>query len=255
MELHINEKLAKQPLDDLFEERRGIDANDRDKQVEQINRLINELVMNAMFIAPVTFPNGTESGDVTFGLLRNAENVNYFPLFTNSDELAKWEGNINPQTIQLPFDQYAEMMNAREGFGGIVVNPFSDNFAVEKKLVLEWYEQKQMALNGYANHTITKDTQYEFFAPNPYPLQLSGMLCETARAIPEVNRLWFRGVKLDGRDAYLVVVDFDGDRSKILTALGENVKDFLNGMPLHVVQLQKGFAEEAVENVIPIYTK
>ncbi len=52
-----------------------------------------------------------------------------------------------------------------------------------------------------------------------------------------------------------MVVDFDGDRSKILTALGENVKDFLNGMPLHVVQLQKGFAEEAVENVIPIYTK
>lgn len=255
MELHINEKLARQPLDDLFAERRAMEGKPQEEQVELLNRLINELVMNAMFIAPVQFPNGYESGDVTFSLLRSPDDVGFFPLFTNSEELAKWHGMENAQTVQLPFDSYADMLNARDGFGGIVVNAFSDNFAVDKKLVREWYEQKQMAINGHANHAITKDTKYEFFVPEPYPIQVSDKLCEAAKRLPEVNRLWLRGVKLDGKDSYLAVVDFTGDRSKVLTALGENTKDFLNEMPLHVVQLQSGFAEEAVENVLPIYTK
>lgn len=255
MELHINEKLAKQPLDDLFAERREMAGKPQEEQVELLNRLINELVMNAMFIAPVTFPNGYDSGDVTFSLLRSPDDVGFFPLFTNSDELAKWNGMNDAQTVQLPFDRYADMINARDGFGGIVVNPFSDNFVVEKKIVLEWYEQKQLAVNGHASHAITKDTKYEFYVPEPYPLQVSTKLCEAAKKLPEVNRLWLRGVKLDGKDSYLAVVDFSGDRDKVLTVLGENAKDFLNGMSLHVVQLQNGFAEEAVENVLPIYTK
>lgn len=255
MELHINEKLAKQTLDDLFAERREMQDKTEEEQVEILNRLINELVMNAMFISPVTFPNGHEAGDVTFAMVRNQDDVGYFPLFSNSEELGKWQGMEQSETVQLPFDRYADMLNARSGFGGIVVNAFTDNFIVERKLVQEWYEQKQLAVQGHATHAITGDTKYEFFAPDPYPIQVSGKLCEAAKGLAEVSRLWLRGVKLDGKDAYLVVVDHSGDRQTVLTALGESAKDFLNGMSLHVVQLQKGFAEEAVENVLPIYTK
>lgn len=255
MELHINEKLARQPIDDLFAEYRALDENDKEKQVEVLNRIISEVVMNAAYITPVTFPGGPDSGEVTFQLLRNKDDVGYFPLFTNSDELAKWENMTDPQTVMLHFNEYAEMMNFRVDLGGLVVNPFSENFIADRKLVREWYEQKQLLVNGHTNHIITKDSKYEFHGLEPFPSEISDKLCETAKTIPEVTRVWLHGVILDGQDSYLAVVDLNGDRNTILKAMGESIKDILGGIPLHVVQLAEGFASEAVENISPIYTK
>lgn len=257
MELHINEKLARQPLDDLFAEHDALDENDKEKQVETLNRIINEVVMNAAFITPVTFPGGSDSGEVevTFQLLKRSDDVGFFPLFTNSEELAKWEGLTDPQTVMLHFNEYAEMINFREDLGGLVVNPFSDNFIADRKLVREWYEQKQLLVNGHTNHVITKDSKYEFHGLEPFPSDISDKLCETAETIPEVTRVWLHGVILEGTDSYLAVVDLNGDRNTILKAMGESIKDILGGMPLHVVQLAEGFASEAVENISPIYTK
>ncbi len=256
MELHINEKLARQSLDDFFAEHDALDENDKEKQAEVLNRIINEVVMNAAFITPVVFPNGVETGEATFQLLRNdRDNTGFFPLFTNSDELAKWENAKGMQTVTLHFDEFAEMMNYREDLGGFVVNPFSDNFIADRRLVREWYEQKQMLVNGHTMHAITKDSKYEFHGLEPFPSHISDKLCETAKTLPEVTRVWLHGVVLEGIDSYLVVVELNGGGSETFKAIGESIKGILGAMPLHVVQFAEGFASEAVENISPIYTK
>lgn len=253
--LHINEKLEKQKIAEFFEKRGTVDPNDKDAQNELVNDLIGELVMNTRFIAPVTLAGGEDALEITFQMVKSPQGEQFFPVFTSSEDLAKWEDMKDSQTVQPEFDDYAVMLSTNSNVGGIAVNPFSDNFRVDRRLVAQWFEQKQMIVKGHANHTITKDSKYEVYALSPYPFQLSDKLCEAAKELPEVERVWLRGIKLDGNDGYLAVVEATGDKNKLFPVLGNAVRGFLNGLPIHFVSYAPGFAEQAVEKVYPIYSK
>lgn len=254
--LHLNEKLQKQKLNALFLERGKVDLSDEKVRNDLWNRLVAELVMNTRFISPVTIEEaGNGDQNITFRLIRSAEGEKYFPVFTSSEDLALWKEAESEQTAQFIFDDYASMLAVNAECKGFVVNPFSDNFKVEKGLAAQWLEQKQVLMQGHASHAITKDSQYEIYAPSPYPFQLSDKLCEAAKKMPETERVWLRGINLEGKDAYLAVVEFNGDRNTVFGALGESARDYLNGKPLYIVSLEPGFAEQAVDKVLPIYTK
>lgn len=255
-DLHLNEKLEKQKLNTLFLERGKLDLTDEKVRNDLWNRLVAELVMNTRFISPVTIEDaGNGDQNITFRLLRSNEGDRYFPVFTSSEDLALWKETESGETAQFIFDNYANMLAVNAECKGFVVNPFSDNFKVEKDLAAQWLEQKQVLMQGHANHAITKDTKYEVYAPSPYPFQLSDKLCEAAKTKSEVERLWLRGINLDGKDAYLAVVEYDGDRDAVFGALGENAREFLKEMPLYIVPFEPGFAEQAVDKVLPIYVK
>lgn len=254
--LHLNEKLEKQRLNELFAERATLDLSNEDVRNDLWNRIVAELVMNTRFISPVTVEDaGSGDQNITFNLIRSSEGEKYFPVFTSSEDLALWKELETEQTALFIFDNYANMLAANNDCKGFVVNPFSDNFKVEKKLAAQWLEQKQVLMHGHANHAITKDSSYELYAPSPYPFQLSDKLCEAAKEMPEAERIWLRGINLDGRDAYLAVVEFDGDRERVFAALGERARDYLNDRPLYIVPFEPGFAEQAVDKVLPIYAK
>ena len=254
-DLHIDEKLEKQKIAELLAQRGTVGSGDTEKQNELINSLIEELVMNTRFIAPVTLSGEGEAQQASFQMVKSPKGEHFFPAFTSSEELEKWAEAKGAQTIQLTFDNYAVMLANNGNIGGLVINPFTDNFAVDKRVVGQWFERKQMIVQGHADHAITKDSKYEIYAPDPYPSELSDKLCETANGLPEVERVWLRGINLDGRDAYLAVVDMTGDKKKLIPALGEAVRSLLNGKIIHFVQYAPGFGEDAVKDVEPIYTK
>lgn len=254
--LHIDEKLEKQKIQEFFDKHNRLDPKDETAQRELLEQTIEELVMNTRFVAPVTIKDGEgDNKAITFQLIKSAQGDNFFPVFTSTEELEKWEGLKDYHTIVLTFDNYAKMLEPNDTCKGFVVNPFSDNFSVGRNTAAKWYEHKQMILHGHASHTITKDTKYELYAPSPFPFQLSDKLSEAAKNISGVNRIWLRGIKLDGVDGYLAVVDFDGDREKIFSELGNSSKDFLNGLPLHLIPLAPGLGEQATDGVYPIYAK
>lgn len=253
--LHIDEKLEKQKISEFFAQRGTVSVDDKEKQNELVNGLINEIVMNARYIAPVTITGEGDTREVSFQMIKSPKGDHFFPVFTSSEDLEEWEDMKDRQTVQLDFDNYAVMLSNNSKISGIVINPFSDNFAVDKRIIAQWYERKQLLLKGHANHTITNDTKYEIYAPAPYPFELSDKLCEKAKTLPEVESLWLRGIKLEGNDGYLVVVKFDGDRNKLYPELGESVRGLLNGKLIHFVDHAPGFGEQAVENVLPIYVK
>lgn len=254
--LHINERLEKQKVAEFFAQRGTVPADDKEKQVELVNGMINELVMNTTYIAPVTISGEGDSRQLSFKMVKNPQGEQYFPIFTSSEDLEQWEDVKDSDTVQLPFDNFAVMLNNNSKIGGVAINPFSDNFRVDRRVVAQWYERKQLLVQGHANHTITKDSKYELYAPSPYPFEISEKLAETAKDVPEVKRLWLRGIKLDGKDGYLVVVELsEGDRQKLIPVLGEAVRDLLNGGVIHFVAYGSEFADQAVENVVPIYAR
>lgn len=261
---YVNQRLENEGIRSLLEKRRDADANDQEETRNVMNELINEIVFNSRFLSPVNLskpPVYDAAGalmlapdtEFTFVLLDNGKGERFFPIFTESAEFEKWENPGASATIQMEFDRYAVMLERNSNCEGIVINPFSDNLLVNKQIVEKWYEKKQIMQNGHAQHVITPDSKYEFFTPNPYPMQLSNKLCETAKSISAINRMWLRGVKLNGSDGLLLVVDFTGDRLSIFSELGNAAKPYLEERSIHIVPLDDGFGKQAVENLIPIY--
>lgn len=264
--LNLNQKLENNIMRELFEKRKNVDTNDKDAVNAVMGEIADELVMRSRFLSVVSLskpPIEDEKGNaaldkgtnINFALLDNGSGARFFPIFTDSEELAKWDSPPSQTTIQLGFDNYASMVEGNGSCEGIVVNPFSDNLLLNKSIVIKWYEKKQVMTKGHAQHVITDDSQYELYAPNPYPMLLSNTVCAAAKAFSAVNAMWLRGIRLNNEDGYLLVVDFNGDRQKIFAALGESAKPFLADRSLHIVALDEGFGRKASENVVPIYTK
>lgn len=254
-DLHINERLEKQSIAEHFARRKTLDGSDSAAQSELTSTIVSELVMNTNFIAPVELGEATGAEQsVTFQLIQSPQGTRFFPAFTSSEDLETWEERKDADTVQMTFDGYAELLKNNEAMGGIAVNPFTDNLRIDRRLVLQWYERKQLIVNGYASHTITNDSKYEFYELDPYPTEISDKLCETAKAYPQVKRIWLRGIKLEGADGYLAVVEVNGSHTKVFPELGNSVRDMLGGALLHLVLFGPGFGEDSVEGITPIYT-
>lgn len=268
--LKLNEEIHNPKLRELFDRRAAISADGKDVPDKKVysdimGEIADELIMRAKLLVPVSLskePESRENGelfvsgntDVTFMML-TSHDQHFLPVFTDTDDLKKWKMDKVPYAVTMGFDNAASMLESIGKCDGVAVNPFSDDMVIGRQLVLHWYEQKQIMTQGHANHVITGDTPVEMFVPNPYPLELSNKLCETARQNHNVNKIWLRGIKLNGEDGYLLVVDFKGDRQKLFSAFGECARPFLGAKALHIIALDDGFGGRAVENAMPIYSK
>lgn len=251
-ELHTNEKLEKQRIAEYFAQRAAIDKNDEAAMSELTNSIIGELVMNTRFIAPVEL--GALSGDeqsVTFKLIQSPQGTRFFPVFTSSEDLATWEDIAGSDTVQMTFDNYAELIKNNSAMGGIAVNPFSDNLMIDRRLVLQWHERKSLIINGYASHTVTSDSRYEFI--ELFSEELRDNLIMSAKAEPKIKKIWLRGIRLEGREGYIAVVDVEGSHGEVFHELGNDARELLEDKQLHLVAYDSDFGKLAVEGVEPIY--
>lgn len=258
LNLHIDERLEKQKVNELFAERKASQPKSEEENTKMLNDIITELVMNSVFICSAKIKKEKDgSMQLTFQMIKNNEGVNYFPLFTSSEDLELWKDAKGSQTVQIGFDYFAQLLEVYKNASGIVINPFSDNLRVEKNLVEQWFRQKQIRVQGHARHTITKDTKVEFYAPTPYPFDISDKLAEKAKEIEVVKRVWLRGVKIDGVDGYAAIVEAEGSESELdnaLRTLGESCKGMLK-KPIHLVPYSSNFGKDGTKDVVPIYAK
>lgn len=256
--LHIDERLERQAVNDTFAERRALASASEEEQSEVTNRLIGELVMETTFIAPVKIvlnPDG--STQFTFPMLKSADELSYFPMFTSSEDLEKWDGGKGSRTVQIGFEYFAQMLEFNHEVSGIVINPFSDNLRVERDLVDAWYRQKQLITQGHARHVITNDTECEFYPADPFPSELSEKLISSAKGIPAVKSIWILGAKIEGTEGYVAIADVEGDENVLaqsLKQLGESCRGSLD-KPIHLVPYASDLGKDAVKDVIPIYSK
>ncbi len=264
--LRIDKDIDNSALNELLAQRAVLDKNDKKAMGELSARLAAEIVMKARFLAVVSFNKelaADENGDpvmqdgtnMNFILLDSSDSGKYFPVFTDKSAIDKWGGVKDYHTVQIAFDNLANLILTGSSCNGMVVNVGTDNLVIERSVIAGWNERKQIAEKGHADGVITGNTPYEIYPANPYPLQLSNKLCEAAKGIKGVNNLWLRGITLNGEVGYLLVVDFTGERQATFSKLGEAGKEFLGRMPLHLVPFNDELGRNAVDKVVPIYSK
>ena len=73
------------------------------------------------------------------------DGAKFQPAFTDWKELEKWEDMEKPKALLLTFDDYAALVLKNPEIQGVVVNPFSENMMIDRK-ILEHLRMKKDAL-------------------------------------------------------------------------------------------------------------
>lgn len=231
-----------------------------------MNMLFEEIVMNAHFLSVIflsELPKPNEDGTATFQknttmqmpMLSSAGGKHFYPVFTDHTELAKWQKMEKPNTLILTFDDYAAFLEKNEQAEGIVINPFSDNFVLNRKLMAHLKTQKDLRTKGVSRNKITKDTKVMVGEPKEYPAEMAEALQAHMKGVPAIERAWLRLMIKDNVQSFLVVVDFAGNREEIFGQIAAVARPYLKNIYLDMIPYQDGFGKKAVENVEPFYQK
>jgi len=103
---------------------------------EELYRLVAESVY---FISCVGLANANQPVQtLQVPLLRASNGEQYYPVFTDTDELRKWTGmdKTNVKAMYLCIDDYIELLEYdTQDTLGIVINPFSQSFIIRTELL------------------------------------------------------------------------------------------------------------------------
>lgn len=265
--IRINMDTDNSRLEELMNQRLELIAADKKEEIKPIiEKIFMEIMDNARLVTaikmsqpPKNLPNGEQTlavgTKISFLMIAAEGGENYLPMFTKRSEMERWGSNTEKNTVLMGFDNFSTIVETNPNCAGIVVNPFGQNLVIPREFVADMAERRKILRDGQTNSVLTADTPCELYALSPYPMEMSNALTETAKSTGAIDALWLRGVKLDGKDGYLLLVDFNGDRNVVFSRLGQAARPFLKKMPLHIVDAKSGFGANAANNVMPFYTR
>ena len=227
-----------------------------DNSKENVDKMITEVV-KAKFILPAKVVPTTQAvtEKVQFRLLENQKKEKFFGLFTDTEELFKWQDTQNAQKVVTDFDSISQMvMDPHSGVVGFVINPFGKSVTFPKPMIISIKQQKDF-------NTLNKDLfkpgeQIKIGEPKDYPIDLMATLINHFSAEPNVNVAFLRMMEHSDKKSFLVVVDFIGDMKKIFDAIKETAQPYLTeDVDLVVMPVTMDLARNAINGVEPFYRK
>lgn len=237
------------------------------KTPESQQAVLEEIVMNAQFMIPAevskiseeeakTLPNPQHNTRIKFAMITNDKRQTFFPAFTSIDELHKWNKEYKGHTINLSFDDYALMISKEERIGGMVVDPFSSNLVIDRRMAEDLKIRKEVRLKGSAERVLKSGTKVKLGVPKEYPNELIDAIKEYMKTKEEINAAYFRlMLKEDGAASYLIAVDFDGDKDELFSGIADAARPHLGNMFIDLISVEVGLGKSVSENTEPFYTK
>lgn len=234
---------------------------------ENTSNVLEEIVLRAWFLS--VFESSEEprheGGEkavfekdtvLSFPMLSGADGKMFHPVFTDWEELGRWQGLATPpKTLILSFDDLHTMVAKREDVAGVVVNPFGVSFSIPRERMNSLKERKELAEKGATSIEVEKETQVMLGEPRVYPDRMVRAISEHLRQHPEVSRVWLRLMVREKEQSFLLVVDFSGEAQEVFGGIADAARPFLNGMFLDMVPLDSSFGQQATEGVEPVYRR
>ncbi|MGI5963787.1 MAG: SseB family protein [Lawsonibacter sp.] len=117
--------------------------------------VLDLVISSARFLAPVTLTSTDQGADVPadstpstaiqFQLLPNQNGQPFFPAFTSWEELRKFCGPKNQQTLLLAFDDYARMILQDNQAAGFVIDPFGCCLSFDRSMTAHLVARKSQS--------------------------------------------------------------------------------------------------------------
>lgn len=253
MQPDVNQPIKNPKLKDLINDLRNAD----DTHFAEMNEAIaEEIAMNAFMLAVInTDGAGIENNNdgtatfkkdtvISFEFLADSNGRSFLPVFTDWDELRKWDRykDSSVQTLVLSFD---DMSAITAGKNGIAVNPFSDNYVISAENVLSMKRHKEILTKGFSEEVVKKDTKVQIGDPAEYPVKMAEAVKLYAEKNKGIRAIWLKLMIKEGEKSYLLIVDAD-DAPAFYNGIGEAAKSYIGkGMFLDMVPYNSEFGRKA----------
>lgn len=245
----------------------AIEKMQADGSKENIDAMITEVV-KARFILPANvkqIPNAhTQNGQTVMGqstqvqfrlLENNQTKQKFFGVFTDIDEMNKWNGTVGSHKVVTDFDSLAGMvMDPKSNTKGFVINAFGKSVTFPKPMVISI--KQQFDYMRREKNTIANGAQVKVGEPEEYPIDLMAALINHLSTEPQVNAAFLRMIEQDGKKGYFIVVDFIGDMNSTFEGIADAAKPFIDDDDaLTLMPFTMEFARNAVKGIEPFYRK
>ena len=245
----------------------AIEKMQADGSKANIDAMITECV-KARFILPAQvrqIPNAhTENGktvmgsstQVQFRLLENNQTKQkFFGVFTDTDELNRWNGVAGAHKVVTDFDSLAGMvMDPKSNTEGFVINAFGKSVTFPKPMVISIKQQYDYMRRK--KNIIENGTQVRVSEPEDYPIDLMAALINHLSTEPQVNAAFLRMIEKDGKKGYFIVVDFLGDMNETFEGIADVAKPYIDDEEaLTIMPYTMDFAKKSVDGIEPFYRK
>lgn len=216
-------------------------------------------LLSTKLLSPITQDSlqGCKSGESTlkegatikFIHLNDEKGNSYLPVFTDWNELKKWNETDGVKTLILSFEDYKTMILENNSmFTGFVLNPFGHNIVFDKNLIQQ------------AEENMTEKTESESVmigAPEEYPHKMIEALKDFLPSIDSVKSAYLLLMVRGEKDkSYLLVLDTDGNLNDVFRKIAKVAIKYLSKEELiDFVPLSQSFGKSAVEGQEPFYKK
>lgn len=244
----------------------AIENMQADGSKENIDAMIDAVIAAKLILPARVIPTTTaktrngqtimeQATQVQFRLLENANKDKYFGVFTDTDELFKWNDTQNSNKVVTDFDSVASMiMDPKSDVKGFVINAFGKSVTFPKPMVISIKQQRDYM--RMKNNTIEPNVPIQFGEPEEYPIDLMAALINHFSTEPFVNAAYLRMMEQNGQKSYFIVVDFIGDMEQTFGAISEVAKPYIDDeIQLSMMPFSMDFAKNAVKGVEPFYRK
>lgn len=230
--------------------------------VELREAVYREIADGAQFLSVVKPLAGGTPGapEYDFPVLTTpGHGYRFYPVFTDMEELRKWNDTPDVQTLVLTFDAYAAMVERDSDVHGVVINPCGANFSMERDLV-DYLNLQKTFVGKLAIEQMFQTPQQEsgvqLLDPEPYPEEMVAAMTAYLAAGDTVRRAWLRLMVNEGETSYLVILDAAGDDAEdAFTALSSAALPYVDGRYLDLLLLDDPFAQQAAAQAEPFYQK
>lgn len=107
-----------------------------------INNIVDEIVTDTYFLSPIVTNKSTK--DVSFLLITNKNKENFFPIFTNLENLKKVNNRNDQEILLLNIENYLGLLQnqANSNVEGVLINPTDSSFKITKEQLEEFIQKR-----------------------------------------------------------------------------------------------------------------
>ena len=269
-------------------------SKDADEKNPQINNNFMWELYQAKYLLPLVLdgqpPKGTVIRPMTIGgasltlpVIDRSDGGCYIPVFTDWVEFSKMDkektcvGNvitfadmerfcsqgeyiiINPAGFNMIVDK-TTMNTISRRFGTApaaeVPKPIAEQAPVESSAAEQTDNGTSAAVSAVSvpSKPPLQQPQFEFYdltsVPNPMIQKLNECLSRT----PGIKKAYLRGLRQNGRESYLCIVDFSGTDPAVFQQMAQEVGPLTGGMALNFLSYQTDIGRSAAGHSYPFFT-
>ncbi|MBR1375163.1 MAG: enhanced serine sensitivity protein SseB C-terminal domain-containing protein [Cardiobacteriaceae bacterium] len=241
-------KKTNQKLVELFAKKNTL-ATDSEEFKQCFDFIIYEIAVNAKFVMIVQYNKDDFISDgkgamtalkespITFGTLSPVNSdEDYLALYTSYETLLA-DYKKSPEQLQTFINSFDDIYNilfklAGVNLAGIVINPHTDSFVLNKNIIQTIKERKEIETRGHTQFTVPKNTNLIIEEPNPYPQLAVNKLCEYASTKKEIKAIWVKkmlNTNKDNEESTLFIVHADENIETIFPEMSEILREYIDG--------------------------